>query len=40
MSLVTGRGLLFSGLRMVLIGGAAAAVTYLVGKLIGVAVTG
>jgi VIT1/CCC1 family predicted Fe2+/Mn2+ transporter len=39
-SLVTGRGLLFSGVRMVLIGGGAAAVTYLVGKLIGVAVAG
>jgi VIT1/CCC1 family predicted Fe2+/Mn2+ transporter len=39
-SLVTGRGVLYSGLRMVLIGGAAAAVTYLVGKLIGVSVAG
>jgi VIT1/CCC1 family predicted Fe2+/Mn2+ transporter len=39
-SLVTGRGLLFSGVRMVLIGGAAAAVTYLVGRLIGVTVAG
>jgi VIT1/CCC1 family predicted Fe2+/Mn2+ transporter len=39
-SLVTGRGLLFSGVRMVLIGGGAAAVTYLVGKLVGVAVAG
>lgn len=39
-SLVTGRGLLFSGARMVLIGGAAAAVTYLVGMVIGVTVGG
>jgi VIT1/CCC1 family predicted Fe2+/Mn2+ transporter len=34
-SLVTGRGLMFSGLRQVLIGAAAAAVTYGVGTLIG-----
>jgi VIT1/CCC1 family predicted Fe2+/Mn2+ transporter len=39
-SLVTGRGLLFSGIRMVSIGGAAAGVTYLVGKLIGVSIAG
>ena len=39
-SLVTGRGLLYSGLRMVLIGGAAAAVTYVVGRIIGVSVAG
>jgi VIT1/CCC1 family predicted Fe2+/Mn2+ transporter len=37
-SLLTGRSLLFSGGRQVLIGAAAAAVTYLVGNLIGVAV--
>jgi vacuolar iron transporter family protein len=35
-SLITGRGLLFSGLRQVAIGGAAAVVTYAVGSLIGV----
>ncbi len=39
-SLLTGRGLLFSGARMLLIGGAAAAITYLVGYLIGVSVAG
>jgi VIT1/CCC1 family predicted Fe2+/Mn2+ transporter/rubrerythrin len=37
-SLLTGRGLLFSGARQVLIGAAAAAVTYVVGLAIGVAV--
>ena len=37
-SLLTGRGLLYSGARQVLIGAAAAAVTYLVGHLIGIAV--
>jgi VIT1/CCC1 family predicted Fe2+/Mn2+ transporter len=37
-SLLTGRGLLFSGGRQVLIGAAAAIVTYLVGHAIGVAV--
>ena len=37
-SLLTGRGLLFSGGRQVLIGAAAAVVTYLVGHAIGVAV--
>jgi VIT1/CCC1 family predicted Fe2+/Mn2+ transporter len=37
-SLLTGRGLLFSGGRQVLIGAAAAIVTYVVGHLIGVAV--
>ena len=37
-SLLTGRGLLYSGSRQVLIGAAAAIVTYLVGRLIGVAV--
>jgi VIT1/CCC1 family predicted Fe2+/Mn2+ transporter len=37
-SLLTGRGLLYSGVRQVLIGGAAALVTYLVGTLIGVSV--
>ena len=39
-SLLTGRGLLFSGVRMLLIGAAAAAVTYLVGSLIGVSIGG
>ena len=38
-SLITGRGLLFSGARQVLIGAAAAAVTYAVGRLIGVSVS-
>jgi vacuolar iron transporter family protein len=37
-SLLTGRGLLFSGGRQVLIGTAAAVVTYIVGRAIGVAV--
>ena len=37
-SLLTGRSLLFSGARQVLIGAAAAAVTYIVGNAIGVAV--
>jgi vacuolar iron transporter family protein len=37
-SMVTGRGLIFSGLRQVLIGAAAAAVTYGVGTLIGASV--
>ncbi len=37
-SLLTGRGLLYSGGRQVLIGAAAAAVTYVVGNAIGVAV--
>jgi VIT1/CCC1 family predicted Fe2+/Mn2+ transporter len=39
-SLLTGRGVLFSGTRMLLIGAAAAGVTYLVGMLIGVTVAG
>ncbi|HEX5591193.1 MAG TPA: VIT1/CCC1 transporter family protein [Candidatus Limnocylindrales bacterium] len=39
-SLLTGRGLLFSGGRQVGIGAAAAAVTFLVGNLIGVSVVG
>ncbi len=38
-SLLTGRGLLFSGVRQVAIGGAAALVTYIVGSLIGVNVS-
>jgi VIT1/CCC1 family predicted Fe2+/Mn2+ transporter/rubrerythrin len=38
-SLLTGRGTLFSGLRQVGIGAAAAAITYAVGTLIGVSVT-
>jgi VIT1/CCC1 family predicted Fe2+/Mn2+ transporter len=37
-SLLTGRGLLYSGIRQVGIGGAAALVTYVVGSLIGVTV--
>jgi len=36
-SLLTGRGFLFSGARQVLIGAAAATVTFAVGSLIGVA---
>lgn len=39
-SLLTGRSLLFSGARQVVIGAAAAAVTYLVGSVIGVSVVG
>jgi len=39
-SLLTGRSLLFSGARQVGIGAAAAAVTYMVGNLIGVSVAG
>jgi VIT1/CCC1 family predicted Fe2+/Mn2+ transporter/rubrerythrin len=39
-SLLTGRSAVFSGLRQVLIGAAAALVTYLVGSLIGVQVAG
>ena len=39
-SLLTGRSVLFSGARQVLIGAAAAVVTYLVGSLIGVSVVG
>jgi VIT1/CCC1 family predicted Fe2+/Mn2+ transporter len=38
-SLLTGRSLLFSGARQVAIGAAAAAVTYVVGRVIGVAVS-
>jgi vacuolar iron transporter family protein len=38
--LFTGIGLWFSGLRQLLIGFAAAGMTYGVGKLIGVAITG
>jgi len=38
-SLLTGRGLLFSGMRQVAIGGAAAGVTFVVGSIIGVAVS-
>ena len=37
-SLLTGRGLIFGGLRQVVIGAAAAGVTFVVGRLIGVAV--
>ena len=37
-SLLTGRGVLFSGARQVGIGAAAAVVTYLVGSVIGVSV--
>jgi VIT1/CCC1 family predicted Fe2+/Mn2+ transporter/rubrerythrin len=39
-SLLTGRGMLFSGLRQMGLGAAAAAVTYLVGTIIGVGVSG
>ena len=39
-SLLTGRGVLFSGARMVLIGAAASGVTYMVGRLIGVSIAG
>ena len=39
-SLLTGKGVLFSGLRQVGIGAAAAAVTYAVGTIIGVGVIG
>ncbi len=39
-SLLTGRGMLFSGLRQVGIGAAAAGVTYVVGRIIGVGVGG
>jgi VIT1/CCC1 family predicted Fe2+/Mn2+ transporter len=39
-TLFTGLGMWFSGLRQLLIGFAAAGVTYGVGKLIGAAVTG
>jgi len=38
-SLMTGRGAIFSGLRQVVIGAAAAGVTFLVGRLIGVSVS-
>jgi VIT1/CCC1 family predicted Fe2+/Mn2+ transporter len=38
-SLLTGRGLLFSGVRQVGIGGAAALVTYVVGSVIGITAT-
>jgi VIT1/CCC1 family predicted Fe2+/Mn2+ transporter len=38
-TLMTGRGVLFSGIRQVLIGLAAAAVTFGIGKLIGVSIT-
>jgi VIT1/CCC1 family predicted Fe2+/Mn2+ transporter len=38
MSLLTGRTWLFSGVRMLLIGAAAAAITFGVGSLIGVSV--
>ncbi len=39
-SLLTGRSMLYSGFRQVGIGAAAAAVTYLVGSIIGVAAVG
>jgi VIT1/CCC1 family predicted Fe2+/Mn2+ transporter len=39
MSVLTGRGFLISGLRMLAIGAAAAAITFGVGKLLGVAVS-
>jgi VIT1/CCC1 family predicted Fe2+/Mn2+ transporter len=40
MSRFTGRGALFSGLRMVLLGGSAAVITFLVGRLLGVTALG
>jgi VIT1/CCC1 family predicted Fe2+/Mn2+ transporter len=39
-SLLTGRGVLFSGIRQVGIGAAAAIVTFVVGSIIGVNVAG
>ena len=39
-TLFTGRGVVASGVRQLLIGYAAAGVTFAVGKLIGVAITG
>lgn len=39
-TLMTGRGVLFSGIRMVLIGLAAALVTFIIGKIIGVTIAG
>jgi vacuolar iron transporter family protein len=39
-SIFTGRNLLFSGVRMVLIGAAAAGFTYLIGRLLGVQISG
>jgi VIT1/CCC1 family predicted Fe2+/Mn2+ transporter len=36
LSLFTGRGALYSGLRMVLVGGTAGLVTYLIGRLLGI----
>jgi VIT1/CCC1 family predicted Fe2+/Mn2+ transporter len=40
MSYVTGRNFLVSGLRMMLIGAAAAVVTYAIGSLLGVSTSG
>ena len=39
-TLFTGRSLVFSGMRQLLVGFAAAGVTFGIGKLIGIAVTG
>lgn len=39
-TLFTGRGVLYSGIRQMLFGLAAAAVTYIIGKVIGVSITG
>jgi len=39
-TLLTGRSLWYSGLRQVMIGFAAAGITYGVGRLLGVAITG
>ena len=39
-TLMTGRGVLFSGMRMVLIGLAAALVTFIIGRIIGVTIAG
>ena len=38
-SLLTGRSLLFSALRQIVIGGAAATVTFFIGRLVGVAIS-
>jgi len=39
LSLFTGRGAVYSGLRMVLVGGAAGVVTYSIGRLLGISLT-
>jgi VIT1/CCC1 family predicted Fe2+/Mn2+ transporter len=40
MSLFTGRGVVWSALRMAILGSAAAGATFLIGRLLGVAVAG